>query len=178
MPHKKQIRHSYNLPELDVDLFNKLTDILFEALKENNTACASVLGITYRRWKRWETEPPKWPYWNVILKYVIKEVLSSMNRKGLTQKHRRRLLKAVNELDDSFELEAAITAESYKLTQAETHLRHLLMAGGMFRDEIFKAANSGGFSRGALIRAARTLGVRKDQEGYGKNKRSFWSLPQ
>lgn len=177
MQKSRKIQPTYELPVLDQETFHKLCDLLFEALKENNSACARVLGISRKQWSIWNNKPPTWPYWNLILRHVIKEVLSSMNRKGFEQKYKRRILDALSELPDSHLLEASIATSSYELTGAENHLRRLLLHGGMFRSDIFKTKNLGGYSKSSMLKASKTLGIVTTQSGFGDDKRSFWRLP-
>lgn len=164
--------------QLNIAEFNALTDVLFELYKENYSACAKLLGISRHTFKRWEKVPPTWPYWNVVLRHVIKHTLAGIiQKRGATAKHKKRILAAFNAIPDSTAFADEINNLAYNNAAAETHLRRLLSPGGMFFDEICKAANSGGFDEKTLRRAARNLQIVKTQEGYGEHKRSFWRLP-
>jgi len=163
---------------LDTDEFYALTDLLFETFKENNSACARSLGISRNTWKRWNTAPPTWPWWNLILRLVIKETLAGMTTKrGISRKHRNKILDAMSRIPDSSDMSVSIADLSYEYAGAEAHLRRLLTKGGMFKKDIMKAANAGGYSKKALELASKTLMIVKTQEGYGKKKKSFWRLP-
>ncbi len=162
---------------LDIDEFNKLTDLLFEALKENHSACARVLGVSRMTWKKWEHTPPIWPWWNTVLRIAIKLVLTSMTKRGATKKHRRRTLEALSQIPHNDELEREIYQTSSDYAAAEVHLKRLLRDKGLFKDEIFTAANMGGYSKKALELGATSLNVIKTIEGYGKARRSYWRLP-
>jgi hypothetical protein len=165
-------------PKLDIEEFNHLTDLLFEMFKENHAACARALGISRITWKRWEKEPPTWPFWNIVIRHVIKSYLPQLAaRRGLTEKHRARIILQLSALRDADELGEEIGTLAYQLSGAEAHLRQLLSRKGMFWHEIRAAANCGGYTSKTLRKAARNLGVVKTQEGYGEEKRSYWRLP-
>lgn len=165
-------------PKLDIEEFNHLTDLLFEVFKENHTACARVLGISRITWKKWETDPPTWPHWPVVIRYVIKSYLPQLAaRRGITEKHRARIVALLSMMRDGQELGEEIGTLAYQLSGAEAHLRKLLSAKGMYWHEIRAVANAGGYTSQTLRKAARGLGVVKTQEGYGDKKRSYWRLP-
>lgn len=175
-----QLKITYNKPQpLDQKEFAALADILYEAFKGNNTACATVLGVSVITWKGWLHTPPKWPYWNIILRLVLKDVLTSLAaRKGSqTKKHKDRLTSALRQLPHNDPLPNMILETGYDYAASVQHLRQLLIRKGMFKDQIFTTANMGGFSKKSLENASRTLGVIKTQEGFGDHKRSWWRLP-
>lgn len=181
MEKSKRRQTKIRIPQytLDHDEFYKLTDLLFEVLKEKHAACARVLGVSTSTWRRWETDPPTMPHWNLVLRYVIKEILKTMvsQRRGLSQSHQRRMLNALAKIPNSTEFQEEVEYEAYRDSEAQLHLRHLLQHGGMFWDEIKLPANSGGFTVKTLRVAAARLNIVKTQEGYGQDKRSFWRLP-
>jgi hypothetical protein len=175
---RRQIKLPKFRPKLDVDEFNKLTDLVFEMMKEKHAACAKLLGISTVTWRKWERNPPRWPYWNLVLRHVIREYLGAMEaRRGLTRAHRLRIRDRLAQIERAEELDEEITALAQNLSGAERHLRLTLGGKGMFWDELRLAANSGGYSPKTLRKAARALDVIKTQEGYGKHKRSYWRLP-
>jgi hypothetical protein len=55
-------------------------------------------------------------------------------------------------------------------------LRSYLADGAQDRREVFRQAEKSGFSARSLDRAAQRLGVHRVQSGFGKEKRSEWSL--
>lgn len=181
MDKKLRRQTKLHIPEyhLDKEEFSALTDLLFEVLKENHSACARVLGVSTQTWRSWETKPPKMPHWNMILRHVIKEILKAMvaSRRGISKSRQRRLLDALARIPESTAFEEQVAYEAYNESEAVLHLRVLLQQGGMYWDEIRLAANSGGFSRGTLRIAAARLNVVKQQHGFGEEKRSFWRLP-
>lgn len=179
---KKSTRRQTKVPlltaVLDIDEFNSLTDLLFELMKENHSKCARLLGISRHTWKKWETDPPTWPWWNLVLRVLIKQYITALRgRKGLTQSHRQRVMETLHKIPNSLEFMEEIDTEAYQLAASSDHLRRLLTPGGMWFDDIIKPANSGGFSEQTLRRAARSIGVVKTQEGFGKKKRMRWRLP-
>jgi hypothetical protein len=175
---KRAIKVRLQRPRLDKDEFNHLTDILFELNKENHSKCAKLLGIGITTWKRWETQPPTWPYWNIVLRHVLKSAIPQIaGNRGLTEKHRQKLITALTQLPKDDPLTDYIEDQAYRVAGSVTHLRSLLLAKGMYKDEIFVTAKMGGFSQKTLENAARTLGIVKTQEGFGKHKRSYWRLP-
>lgn len=175
---RRQTKVKAYTPKLDVEEFQALTDLLFETLKESNAACARILGISRVTWKRWEKEPPTWPWWNLVLRHIIKTYLTTLRTKGgLTRKHRQRIMDALSRIPQQEAFEAEIDTLAYQLTGAEFHLRQVLLKGGRWWDEIRLPANNGGYNEKTLLRAARRLMVVKTQEGFGKRKRSYWRLP-
>jgi hypothetical protein len=175
---RRQIKVSQFRPKLEVDEFNALTDLLFECLKEKHSACARILGISRMTWKSWEKEPPTWPWWNLIIRTAIKEYLAGVEAKrGLTAKHRRRILDRLAQIEQNEDFLDDITMLAANLSGAERHLQMTLGGKGMFWDELRKPANCGGYTERTLRKAARTLQVVKTQEGYGEDKRSYWRLP-
>jgi len=175
---RRQIKIPLWEPKLDVEEFNALTDLLFETLKENSSACARVLGISRLTWKKWENTPPTWPHWNMVLRNVIKHYLSALNsRRGLTKKHRTRVMEALANIPQSDELIEDIDMLAYNLSGAQAHIRRILGRSGMSWRDLKKPANCGGYDPRTLQRAAKTLGVIKSQEGFGSDKRSYWRLP-
>ena len=175
---KRQTKVREVIPTLDLDEFNALTDLLFEVFKENHAACARVLGISRLTWKKWEQTPPTWPYWNVVLRYVIKSYLPALAaRRGITKKHHARIVAQLSQLRDGNKLGEEIGSLAYNLSGAEAHLRRLLRDKGMFWDQIRLPKYAGGYDNRTLRAAAKALGVVKSSEGYGENKRSYWRLP-
>ena len=178
MEHRRQIKLRYTVPTLNRKEFYALTDILFETLKENNAACARILGISPITWKKWTSDPPIWPYWNITLRYILKALIPQIEgNRGFSKKHRDRLINAIQQLPKDDILLDYLEEESYTVASSVQHLRNKLIRKGMFKDELFTTANLGGFSHKTIERAAKTLGVVKTQEGYGSEKRSYWRLP-
>jgi hypothetical protein len=175
---RRQTKIQAYAPKLDVEEFNKLTDLLFEVFKENSAACARALGISRVTWKRWEKDPPQWPFWNLVIRHVIKSYLPALaSRRGISRQHHQRIIKQLAELRDADSLGEEIGNLAYEAAGAETHLRRLLSRKGMYWHEIRAVANAGGFTSKSLRKAARAIGVVKTQEGYGDRKRSYWRLP-
>lgn len=178
MPRKTQIRVNIKTATLNVEEFNALTDLLYELLKGNQAACARALGISRPTWKRWEKEPPQWPWWNLVLRNVITELLAHLNgRGGITNHHRNRIRDSLSKISKSETLIEEAERLSYEYTGAEAHLRRLLSRKGMWWSDIKLAANSGGYTKRTLRVAAAKLRVIKTQEGYGSDKDSYWRLP-
>lgn len=175
---RRQVKLRPYTLKLDEDEFNSLTDLLFELMKENHSACAKLLGINRVTWRKWEKEAPEWPWWNLVLRHAIKLVLASITaRRGLTRSHKRKIQERLNAIPNHSEFEEELGSLAYSWTGCEAHLRAVLAPGGMFWDQIRLPANSGGYSPKTLRVAARSIGVVKTQEGYGENKRSYWRLP-
>lgn len=175
---RRQIKLPKFRPKLDVDEFNKLTDLLFEACKEKHALCAKLLGISVLTWRKWERNPPRWPYWNIILRYVIREYLGAIEaRRGLTRQHRLRIKDRLQQIERAEELDEQIVVLAQNLSGAQRHIRLTLGGKGMFWDELRLPANCGGYSPKTLRKAARALDVIMTQEGYGNKKRSYWRLP-
>ncbi len=177
-PKRRQTKIQKFNPKLDIEEFNQLTDILFELFKENAAGCARALGISRITWKRWEKDPPQWPFWNLVIRHVIKSYLPQLAaRRGLTRKHQARIIAQLSALRDGDQLGEEIGTLAYQLSGAEAHLKALLLRKGMFWHEIRTAANCGGYTSQTLRKAARGLGVVKTTEGFGEKKRSYWRLP-
>jgi hypothetical protein len=175
---RRQTKVKIVTPRLDVEEFNALTDLLFELLKENSAACARALGISRITWKRWEKSPPDWPYWNIVLRHVIKAHLVPLAaRRGLTVKHRQRIIDSLARVSDGEKFGEEMGNEAYNVAGAQAHLRNLLARKGRYWHDIRAAANCGGYTGKQLRTAAKLLGVVKTQEGYGEDKRSYWRLP-
>lgn len=178
MPRRVQIRVNIPTPQLNPDEFYELTDLLYELLKGNQAGCARVLGINVRTWKSWETKPPAWPWWNLILRHVIVELMANLqSRGGITRKHANRIRETLSKIKKSDTLIEEAERLSYEYRGAEAHLRKLLSRKGMYWDQIKLAANCGGYTEKALRVAARKLGIVKRQKGFGDDKRSYWRLP-
>jgi hypothetical protein len=176
-PKPRQVRVKAFTPTLDEDEFHALCDLLYELLKKKDSACARVLGVHRNTWKKWNTHPPDFPWWNLILRHLIKlYIAGSISRGGLTGSHLRAIRDRLSQVPNSTELEEEAVSLAYNLTGAQTHLRELLKKKGMFWDQIRLAAHCGGYSQKTLKQAARSLEVVKTQEGFGKNKRSYWRL--
>jgi hypothetical protein len=165
-------------PTLDIDEFHALTDVLFELVKENHSKCARLLGISRSTWKKWERTPPGWPWWNLVLRAIIKHYISGLHaRRGFTAKHRRTVMDLMQRIPQAEEFANEIDQLAYNVDGAAHHIRLTLGGKGMFFDELKTAGNSGGYSPSTLRRAGRMIGVVKTQEGYGEDKRSYWRLP-
>lgn len=167
---------------LDTEEFQKLADLLFEATGSNNNAyCARLLGVSTVTWKGWLKKPPKWVWWNEVLRLVIKEVLANLivtnNHKTKTRKHKQRIQDALNALPRSQELLEQVHDMANNYTSSQRHLRKLLSKGGMFWHDIRLQKNSGGFTEKTLRVAARKLDVVQTSTGFGAEKTSFWRLP-
>lgn len=163
-------------PKLNTDEFMALTDLLYEAVSGNISACCRLLGINRKTWKKWETEPPEWPYWNLVLRFVIKHTLTGMigRHRSPAAKHRQYIRDALARIPRSDELIEEIEAGAYELSAAETALRKLLARGPMPWHKIRVKLN---FTPRVLRTAAKSLGVTKEQLGYGEDKISVWRLP-
>lgn len=190
MPRNRLKINQKALPPLDLKLFRELRKILFLTFNGNDSACARALGISRITWVRWDTIPPTWPYWNYILRLVItssiriyndkyhKDSFITAKTKSKAWTHLQKIRKRLAQLPDDGELLAQIEEHTYTRTASEEYLRQLLLHGPLAWSIIRKPANSGGYSEAVLRRAARTLGVIKQQIGFGEDKDSVWSLPE
>lgn len=176
---RRQRKLQKTTPPCDPKETEALLDLLFEASKENNSFCARLCGVDTRTWKRWTKEPPTEWYWPLVLRHAIKHLLSQMiaQRRATTAKFRRGILEALSKIPQHKDFEVDIAHMAYEARGAELHLRTLLIRGGRWWSEIQLPANNGGYSKQTLQKAARTLGIVKTQEGFGKDKDSFWRLP-
>lgn len=179
MLNNRNIKADIPTPKLDTKEFEALTDLLYEALKGNQSQCARMLGINIRTWKRWEKEPPTWPWWNLVLRNVIREILAHLRQRsgGITRKHLNRIRDSLSMIPEGETLAEQAEMLAYDYTGAQAHLRRLLSRKGMYWDEIRLAANTGGYTQKTLRVAAKQLKIIKTQEGFGENKRSYWRLP-
>lgn len=77
-------------------------------------------------------------------------------------------------------MRAESSGEGAATTEAVSWLRDLLSeaGGSMQRADIVKLANKDGVSTSTLHRARNKLGVHAQVSGFGKDKTSYWSLPQ
>jgi hypothetical protein len=178
---KKSDRRQTKLPTFDIQLdhdeFNALTDVLFELVKENHSQCARLLGISRPTWKKWETQPPTWPWWNLVLREIIKHYITGLHaRRGFTAKHRRTIMDLMQRIPQGDEFVNEIDQLAYNVDGCANHLRATLGGKGMFFDELRTPALCGGYSPSTLRRAAKMIGVVKTQEGYRDKKRSYWRL--
>lgn len=178
MPKRIQIKVSAPTTTLDEKEFYALTDLLYEALKGNQAGCAAALGINVKTWRKWEQTPPEWPWWNLVLRHIIIEVLSQLqSRGGVTRHHRNRILESLSRIKRSDTLIQEAERLSFEYTGSEAHLRKLLSRKGMYWDQIKLPANNGGYTEKTLRVAAKKLGIIKKQKGFGDTKRSYWRLP-
>jgi hypothetical protein len=165
-------------PKLDAEEFNALTDVLFELVKENHSKCSRLLGISRSTWKKWEKQPPTWPWWNLVLRAIIKHYITGLHaRRGFTAKHRKSVMDLMSRIPQSDEFLDEIASMAYDVHGASQYLRLTLGGKGMFWDELRKPANCGGYSPATLRKAAKMIGVVKRSEGFGEDKRSYWRLP-
>jgi len=176
-----KIKRRYNqfaaLPTLNLEEFEALTDLLYEAVGGNRSAICRILGIDRRTWDKWITEPPTWPWWNVVLRLAIKHMMIGMHgRRGSpAAKHVAYVRDALARIPNNTELVDEITLQAWQFSAAEEHLRKLLAPGPLAWDRIKLVANSGGFTPRQLRLAANSLGIVKDREFGGS---SMWSLPE
>lgn len=173
------IKHMTN--PLNIREFAILYEILLTAFKGNKSGAARALGISRTTFVKWDTDPPEWPYWNMVMRQVILDVCSSMkvhsHTKSAIRLHRQEIFRQLAKLPKSDPLSYELLDLQYDMSAASTHMRNLLIRKGMYQDKIMLPANNGGFSRKMIERAAQRLGIIKTIEGYGENKRSFWRLP-
>lgn len=166
-------------PQSSIEETAALLDLLFQATSENSTQCSRLLGIARPTWKRWSQHPPTEWYWPLVLRAAIKHTLSQIisQRRATSAKFRSHILESLSKVPHSKDFEVDIANLAYEARGAELHLRTLLVRRGMWWSEIQKTANSGGYSKATLRKAAKSIGVVKRQEGYGDEKDSFWRLP-
>lgn len=176
---QRQVKVQKTTPKADPEEISALLDLLFEATKQNNQHCARLLGISFRTWKKWTTNPPTEWYWSLVLRAAIKHTLASIvaQRKATSLKFQRRILKALSLIPQHKDFEEEISDMAYDIRGAELHLRNLLQPGGMWWSDIQRPAHCGGYTRQTLRKAAKALHVVKTQEGFGADKDSFWRLP-
>ncbi len=174
---KKRYNQFTELPPLDLKEFEALTDLLYEAVNGNTSAVARVLGIDRRTYESWIHTPPQWPWWNIVLRMAVKQVMIGIKgRRGSpTIQHVANIRDALNRIPNSTELLDEISSQAWEYRECEIHVRQLLAYGPMNWSEIHKAANSGGFTIRQLRAAAKDLGVIKTREMQGD---SVWSLPE
>lgn len=178
MPNR-QVKLNKKLPPNNPEETLALMDLLFEATRQNNAHCARLMGINTATWHRWSKDPPKDWYWPIVLREAIKHTLSCIiaQRRATSKKFQRRILEKLSKIPRSSELEEAIAEMAYEHRGAEKHLKILLTPGGMWWSDIQLAANSGGYTKQTLRKAAKALHVVMTQEGFGADKDSFWRLP-
>lgn len=176
---QRQYRLSDKMPEADLEETAALMDLLFMANKCNNSRCAKLMGISTRTWKKWNQEPPPEWYWPLVLREAIKHTLSSViaQRRATGKKYQKSILEALSRIPRSEAFAEEIANMAYDIRGAELHLRTLLAKKGMWWSEIRLAANSGGYTRQTLLKAARALKLVKTQSGFGADKDSYWRLP-
>lgn len=169
-----------DIQPLDLEEFSALTDLLFVALNQNNSACARICGVSRITWLRWRTKPPTWPYWNHILREIIKTVMANMRiqRRGHLDNHKANIQSLYQRIPQGWQLKDQIDEWTYQVSGAQDHLLRLLSNGGMYVDEIRHPVNAGGYSMSALRSAAKRLKIIKDTRGYGDDKRTKWKLPK
>jgi hypothetical protein len=115
----------------------------------------------------------------MVIRLAIKHTLSTIiaHRRATSKKFQRSILEALSHIPQNKDYEVDIADMAYEIRGAEQHLRDLLARRGMWWSAISTVANSGGYSKVTLRKAAKALGVVKSQEGYGAEKDSFWRLP-
>lgn len=166
-------------PQADLEETAALLDLLFEVTKCNNAQCSRLLGISQKTWKKWiQSPPPEW-YWPLVLRTLIKHLLSSIiaQRKHSGKKYQQRILRRLNKIPNSRDYEIEIADMAYTIRGAEAHLRAKLQKGGMWWSDLQRPGHSGGYTKQSLRKAASSLHVVKTQEGFGRDKDSFWRLP-
>lgn len=64
-----------------------------------------------------------------------------------------------------------------KQDEAMSLLEGWLLSGEKDKKDVLRLAQNSGISSRTLERAANSLGVKREQKGFGTQKRSYWSLP-
>lgn len=176
---RRQTKLKRSTPQADPQETEALIDLLYQATKENSAHCARLLDISRGTWYKWVKSPPTAWYWPLVLRAAIKHTLSQVvsQRRATSKKFQRSILEALSKIPHSRDFEVEIANMAYEARGAELHLRTILSRRGMWWSELQKTANSGGYSKHMLRRAAKSVGVVQKQEGYGEDKDSFWRLP-
>jgi hypothetical protein len=166
-------------PQANLDETEALMDLLYECTKGNAAHCARLMGISRRTWIIWAKDPPTEWYWPLVLRTAIKHTLSNIvaTRRATSKKFQRNILEALSKIPQHKDFEEEIANMAYEVSASVTHLRTLLARRGMWWSEIKLAANNGGYSTQTLRKAAKIIGIVRRQEGFGKDKDSFWRLP-
>lgn len=175
----RQVKLTKKKISADLEETEALIELLFEASKCNNAHCARLLNISHRTWKKWTTTPPTEWYWPLVLRQAIKHTLASIvaQRKSSSLKFQRDIMQRLARIPNNKDFEIEIADMAYTIRGAELHLRNKLQRGGMWWSDLQRPGHSGGYTKQSLRKAAAALHVVKTQEGFGRDKDSFWRLP-
>lgn len=186
MPKKRIYRGSeanYRPPAMDEEMFHTLFDILHDnCFRGNYSATARALQISVLTARKWAITPPKrhWELHN--LHKAIKEVHNYMAaskhkkiRKRADHVVGRLRFEGLETMADTFEQRAANHSE------ACAHVLSLIAhrpTREISSDEMFLAANMGGFSKRILTYALGQMGIEHRTRGAGKDKMTWYYIPQ
>ena len=178
-PPKSRIKH----PTLDENKFYQLFDILHDNIYEGNwSATARALGISTPTARRWFTEPPKQYWWNFVLTQVIRENIRQL-RLSRNRKHKQLARIATAALARHAQKDLLMDVDN-ETTHEEGALKHLLIivneAPGqtISTRDLRKPAFSGGYSMSTLRATAKALGLKRETEGFGEDKQTYYSMPR
>lgn len=173
----------FSPPKIDEEKFHTLFDILHDGCFESNwSATARALQISEKTARRWAIKAPKryWEYSN--LHQAVKEVHRYMAG-SKHKKIRTRAAKVLGQLNRNG-LERIAEYMEWNTSSESEAILHLISTIAwqphreISTEELFKAANAGGFSRRTLQRVADEVGLEKETKGYGENKVTWYSIPE
>lgn len=183
-------KHKYQGPvskfqpqQMNEEHFHTLFDILHDGCFEGNwKATSRALQISEKTARRWATTAPKRAGELHLLHRTIKEIHQWMSG-SKHKKIRKRAEKVLGQLHRHGLEQMAEYMEFNTHSEAEA-LLHLVSVIAhtphreISTEELHKVANSGGFSKRTLRRAAEQIGLTKETRGYGEDKITWYIIPE
>ena len=168
----------YELPPLDEDLFEELFHILHSVLLNSNWAATSrTLGVSRATAMKWVNSPPKNPWWNFVLRHVIRELTRQL-RMSHIKAHRKRARLALHRLQEL----PAVSGEPVEVDwDPDESVQEVLIAlneapGQTLTTAELKRITS--LTARQIRAAAIRLCLVREVEGFGEDKVAYYSIPR
>ena len=175
--------HRYTPPKMDEDQWYGLFDTLLDTcFRGNISAVARALEISRNTAIKWSKQPPK-RYWELeVLHRTVKSVIKHM-QSSIHKKHRDRATKAIIQLRRAGveALADELEAQAHFQSEAIGHLISTIAwtpGREIKASDLYKTANSGGFSKSTLRKIAQQLNLEKETAGFSKDKETWFKIPR
>lgn len=168
---------NYTPKPLDPDLFQELLHILHRILFDGNwSATARALGVSKPTALRWVNNPPTAPWWNLVLRTIIRDLTRQM-RLSPHKKHTQRAGDAIKRLQQLPHVEIDVEDFEDPSDAARDILTTVNLAPGqeLTADQIRQRT---GRSKREIRTAAARLCLHRTTTGFGADKETYYSIPR